>query len=213
VGCPGAAAASARQVEGRNCKTNGALGVDRLRVHPVPDVSAVRQPEQLGRGTARLERGDVHVGADVGGHEVVRLRAAAAAVVALHLGDRQQHVGVDAGHRAGLLATGTRVRGASASCGLRPDAPAPFTVKRSGAARTRARTPGADEGEGLHGRGPAGRCRLVVSGRWVVPMPGTRVSGVGLPAGCVVGRRRGRPAVGVHGVLSDRRPVANTVGR
>jgi hypothetical protein len=46
------------------------------------------------------------VGPDVVGHQVVRLAGAAAAVVALDLGDGEEHVAVDAGLLAGLEGDG-----------------------------------------------------------------------------------------------------------
>ena len=66
------------------------------------NAAAIRPAEQLRGGDDGLERGCVHGGADVRRHEVVPLRLAGAAPVGLDLGDRQQHVAVDAGRRAGL---------------------------------------------------------------------------------------------------------------
>jgi hypothetical protein len=83
-------------------RSHRVLGTGRLRVHPVPDPAPVGQAEQGSGGAAGPERGRVDGGEDVGGHEVVRLRLTGATPVGLDIGNGEQHVGVDAGHRAGL---------------------------------------------------------------------------------------------------------------
>src|SRR5262249_57730893 len=66
-------------------------------VHPVADAAAIAEAEHHGSAAARLEGDQVDLAAQVGRHQAVRLTAAAAAEVALHLAHGQQYVRVDAG--------------------------------------------------------------------------------------------------------------------